>query len=117
MRYLMKTRTRVKPADSGKWWIDSDYIKDKIIVADSPKEALDRYAEEENNDFRVSISKNAIAKREPMYINTVDGIKRVGWIVTGKTLFDKGDYSGYVDKYIDLCIEIVALEDAFKEVA
>ena len=44
--------------------------------------------------------------KKPMYIDTDTGAKQVGYVITGKTDFDRGDYSGYSSQCIDLWITI-----------
>ena len=39
------------------------------------------------------------------------GAKQVGYVITGKTEFDRGDYSGYSTQYIDLWITILTVVD------
>lgn len=113
-RYILTTTATVKPCDYKKWWMDGDIIKTKYITANTPQEALKIYAEEENKGYTVEISKNALKTKQPMYIEDSEGnTTQIGYVITGKTPFDKGDYSGYVDKYIDLWIEITRIEDAF----
>ena len=49
------------------------------------------------------------------YIDGVDlsggGAKQVGYVITGKTEFDKGDYTGYSTQYIDLWVTILTVVD------
>ena len=104
--YLFNATATVKPADHGKWWIDE---KDRrYIKAENVKVAFDVYVEKLNADhYGNYISKTAVKNKQPMYRDTEENdCQQVGWIVTAKTLFDKGDYSGWVEKYIDLWVEI-----------
>ena len=39
------------------------------------------------------------------------GTKQVGYVITGKTEFDRGDYSGYSTQYIDLWVTILTVVD------
>ena len=50
-----------------------------------------------------------------MYIDTKDGAKQIGYVITGKTEFDN-DRRGWVTQYIDLWVTIQILQDAFTEV-
>ena len=55
-----------------------------------------------------------------MYIDGKNGEPvQVGFVITGKTDFDKGDYSGYSTQYIDLwvTVQIVTIPDFEKGVA
>lgn len=38
-------------------------------------------------------------------------IYRVGYVITGKTEFDKGDYTGYSTQYIDLWVTVLTVVD------
>ena len=45
-------------------------------------------------------------------INMPDGsAKQVGYVITGKTEFDKGDYTGCGMQYIDLWVTILTVVD------
>lgn len=39
------------------------------------------------------------------------GAKQVGHVITGKTEFDKGDYTGYSTQYIDLWVTVLTVVD------
>lgn len=39
------------------------------------------------------------------------GAKRVGYVITGKSEFDKGDYTGWSAQYIDLWVTILTVVD------
>ena len=110
--YLFKTSTTMKEYNRKNYWIDRDYInKDYTIKANDVKDALQLYVEQVNKDFYDIISKTALKNKQPMYIDTNDGAKQVGYVITGKTLIDNNH--GFVEQYIDLWIEISKIEDAF----
>jgi len=47
-----------------------------------------------------------------MFVDLSDGgAKQVGYVITGKTEFDKGDYTGYSTQYIDLWVTILTVVD------
>ena len=47
-----------------------------------------------------------------MFVDLSDGgAKQVGFVITGKTEFDRGDYSGYSTQYIDLWMIILTVVD------
>lgn len=113
-KYLFETITTLKPADAGKWWIDYDYIKRYTIAANSPADALKEYAEKVNNDYYNIISKNAIKNSQPQYIDDENGDAiQTGYVITAKTCFDRGNYNGYVNKYIDLWITVSEIINPF----
>lgn len=57
----------------------------------------------------VNISRNAIKHKSEMFVDTDNGAKQVGYVITGKTEFDKGDYTGYSTQYIDLWVTILTV--------
>ena len=60
----------------------------------------------------ITISKNAIKNKSEMFVDLSNGgVKQVGYVITGKTEFDKGDYTGYSTQYIDLWITILTVVD------
>lgn len=108
--YLFKTNATMKENDSRNWWIDKDIISDKHITAESLKDALKNYAKaaEENG---VSISENAIKNKNGMYIDMKDGTsKQIGYVITGKTSFENS-IGKWIDKYVDLWIDIFVIEN------
>ena len=110
MRFQFTTTTTIKEQDRGKWWINSDLIDTITLHADTLEQALKRYKLTVNDIGIVTISDNAMRNKEPMYVDDKDGNPhQVGYVLTGKTLFE-GD-SGYVDKYIDLWVQIHILTD------
>lgn len=60
----------------------------------------------------INISKNAIKNKSEMFVDLSNGgAKQVGYVITGKTEFDRGDYSGYSTQYIDLWVTILTVVD------
>lgn len=111
--YLFKTQTTMKPYNNKHYWIDSNYIGDYYIKANNVEEALINYVEKVNNAYYGVISKNALKNKQPMYIDTNEGTKQVGYVITGSTDIDKGDYTGFTKQFIDLWIDIKKIEEAF----
>lgn len=112
--YLFTTRTTMKLHNSKNWWIDRNIVEPIYISAEHLDNALKEYAKIVNDDYCISISKNALKNKSPMYIDRIDGTtEQVGYVITGKTLFDKGDYSGYTEQYIDLWTDIKVVGNAF----
>lgn len=108
--YLFNTSATMKENDRGKWWIDRDIIRNKYIAAENVKDALTKYAEAVEKSDYVSISKNALKNKSAMYIDGKDGnAKQTGYVITGKTSFDN-DRGQWIDKYIDLWIDISIIE-------
>ena len=112
MNYIFKTTATMKEYNNKKWYIDGGIISDMRIDADSVENALEIYRERVKEKHRITISKNAIKNKSEMFVDLSDGgIKQVGYVITGKTEFDKGDYTGYSTQYIDLWITILTVVD------
>lgn len=103
MNYIFKTTATMKEYNNKKWYIDGGIVSDMRINADSVENALEIYRERVKEKHYISISKNAIKNKSEMFADLLDGsVKQVGYVITGKTEFDRGDYSGYSTQYIDL---------------
>ena len=112
MRYRFETTATMKEYNNKKWWIDSDIVRPVIIEADNLKTALQLWRDKVQERDYIKISNNALKSRSPMYIDGNDGEPvQVGFVITGKTEFDKGNYSGYTTQYIDLWVEILTIVD------
>ena len=110
MTYIFKTTATMKEYNNKKWYIDGDIVSDMRIDADSVKNALEIYRERVEEKHYINISKNALENKSKMFIDTSDeSTKQVGYVITGKTEFDKGDYTGYSTQYIDLWITILTV--------
>ena len=82
------------------------------INADSVENALEKYRERVEEKYYVNISRNAIKNKSEMFVDTENGVKQVGYVITGKTEFDKGDYTGYSTQYINLWVTILTVVNA-----
>ena len=112
MNYIFRTQATMKEYNRKKWYIDSDIISKKRISADSLEDALEIYREQVEEEHYISISKNAIKNKSEMFVDMPNGeAKQVGYVITGKTEFDKGDYTGYSTQYIDLWVTILTVVD------
>lgn len=109
MDYIFKTRTTMKEYNNENWWIASDIISEKRITADSMEKALGIYRARVIDEHYIDISRNAIKNKAEMFADTPDGIKQVGYVITGKTEFDKGNHSGCSTQYIDLWVTILTV--------
>ena len=95
MNYIFKTTATMKEYNNKKWYIDGGIVSDMRIDADY-----------------INISKNAMKNKSEMFVDLSNGgVKQVGYVITGKTEFDKGDYTGYSTQYIDLWITILTVVD------
>lgn len=112
MDYIFKTTTTMKEYNNKNWWIDGNLISDMRITADNVENAIAIYRDRVGEKYYVSISRNALKNKSDMFIDTPDGgVKQVGYVITGKTAFDKGDYTGYSTQYIDLWVTIITVVD------
>ena len=107
MIYSFKTSATLKEKDRKKWWLDDDLVKPIELDASNISEALEKYQEIVNDRTDVQISKNAIQKKENMYMDIKPGgpSKQIGYVITGSTCFER-ENGGFVNKFIDLWIEI-----------
>ena len=107
MRYSFKTSTTLKEKDREKWWIDDDWVKTIELDASNLSEALEKYMEIVNDGYDVHISKNAIQKKQNMYMEIKPGgaSKQIGYVINGSTSFERED-GCFVNKFIDLWVEI-----------
>ena len=112
MNYIFKTTATMKEYNNKKWYIDGGIVSDMRINADSVENALEIYRERVEEMHYISISQNAIKNKSEMFVDLLDGsAKQVGYDITGKTEFDRGDYSGYSTQYIDLWVTILTVVD------
>lgn len=112
MNYIFKTTATMKEYNNKKWYIDGGIVSDMRINADSVENALEIYRERVKEKHFINISKNAIKNKSEMFTDLSDGsVKQVGYVITGKTEFDRGDYSGYSTQYIDLWVTILTVVD------
>ena len=109
--YIFKTTVTMKPHNSKNWWIDSNIITEKYISAENVNEALEKYRKEILEKHYISISDNALKRKEPMYVDTASGeARQCGYVITGKTDFET-DYGKWVEQYIDLWVNILTVVD------
>lgn len=112
MNYIFKTTATMKEYNNKKWYIDGGIVSDMRIDADSVKNALEIYRERVEEKYCINISKNAIKNKSEMFVDLSNGgTKQVGYVITGKTEFDRGDYTGYSIQYIDLWVTILTVVD------
>ena len=116
--YIFKTTATMKQYNSKKWWIDSGIVREIHVEAENVKQALEKYREIVMDRDYIEISENALRCKNPMYIDTSTGeAKQVGYVITGKTEFEKENYGGWCCQYIDLWVTILSVIDTeFEEV-
>lgn len=108
--YIFRTTTTMKEYNSKQWWIDGKIITEKTIQAESVAAALEEYKELVEYGNCISISRNAIKARRPMYVDTKGGEKQIGFVITGRADFEAESYR-YVKQYVDLWVEIITVTD------
>ena len=106
-QYSFNTSTTVKEKDRGKWWLNNDLVRTIELEAISLCEALEKYRQIVNDRTDVRISKNAIQKKEKMFIDRRFGerSKQIGYVITGSTWAER-ENGVFVNKFIDLWVEI-----------
>lgn len=103
--FMFETQATMKRYNSDKWWIDSDIIRPIIIQAENLAAALQLYRQH-CDESCVDVSATAIQRKNAMYIDTKSGeTKQVGYVITGKTDFQRDDYT-WSTQYIDLWVSI-----------
>lgn len=112
MNYIFKTKATMKEYNRKNWYIYADIISDMRINADNVENALEIYRELVKEKHHISISRNAVKNKSEMFVDLPDRCtKQVGYVITGETAFDKGDYTGYSTQYIDLWVTILTVVD------
>lgn len=111
MKYIFETTTTMKEYNCKKWWIDSNIVPTIRIEAENLKAALQKYREQVKEKAYVEISDNALKTKNPMYVDTQDGAKQVGYVLTGKTEFEDRDNYRWSTQYIELWVNITTVVD------
>ena len=111
MLYRFETTATMKEYNREKWYVDDGIVRPVEVEADDLKTALKEWRETVIDRDYVEISNNAIRNKSPMYVDTADGPKQVGFVITGKIEeFDNDDYSGWSTQYIDLWVSVMRIE-------
>lgn len=109
--YRFETHATMKPYNCKQWWIDSGIVRPVEVEAETLTEALNLWRNKVMERDYIEISRNAIRNKQPMYRDYKDGrTEQVGYVITGKTEFDKGDYTGWSTQYIELWVSIYIIE-------
>ena len=110
-KYIFKTNATMKEYNSKKWWIDGGIITPKHIEAENITEALKIYQKAVEDKHYISISDNALKNKDAMYIDTENGSKQVGYVITAKTDFQDDRSGKWATQYIDLWVDILTVVD------
>lgn len=111
MLYRFETTATMKEYNSKKWWIDSGIVRPVEVEAEDLIMAVEVWRQIVQDKYYIEISNNAIRNKSPMYVDTADGPKQVGFVITGKTEFKKGNYGGWSTQYIDLWVSVRRIEN------
>lgn len=108
--YRFETTATMKPHNAKKWWIDEGIVRPLEIDAADLKIALQLWRERVQDRDYIDISRNAIKNPSPMYIDGKDGEPvQVGYVITGKTLFEDRDNYKSTEQYIDLWVSVAVV--------
>lgn len=111
MKFLFKTTVTMKEYNCKKWWIEGDIVRELTVEADTLEEALVKYKEHVEKTAYIDISKTAMKLKQPMYIDKKSGeTVQVGYVITGSSDFDKGNYQGWSKQYVDLWVTIYLID-------
>lgn len=82
-----------------------------MIAAENLPAALEEYRAQVENDHYITISRNALKEKQPMYVDLkTGGEKQVGYVITGRAEFETQNYK-WCKQYVDLWVEIVTVTD------
>ena len=109
--YIFKTTTTMKEYNNKKWWIDSNIIPEIKIEANTLKEALSEYQKRVYKISCIEISKNALITKRDMFVDSSEGIKQLGYVITGKSDFQDDNNYRWSTQYIDLWVTILTIID------
>lgn len=111
MKFLFTTVTTMKEYNRKKWWIDGDIIPQMHIEADNLNAALKKYQQYAYDKSCINVSDNALKNKLPMYIDTKQGVKQTGYVITGSCDFEDRENYRYSKQYVDLWIDIETIVD------
>lgn len=110
--YIFRTTTTMKEYNLKHWWIDGNIITEKVIAAENLPAALEEYRAQVESDHYITISRNALKEKRPMYVDLkTGGEKQVGYVITGQAEFETENYR-WKKQYVDLWVEIAVIADA-----
>lgn len=82
-----------------------------MIAAENLPAALEEYRAQVENDHYITISRNALKEKRPMYVDLkTGGEKQVGYVITGQAEFETENYR-WCKQYVDLWVEILTVTD------
>lgn len=102
--YLITTRAYMKDYYNSEYWIDENIVGTRRIEAGSTNEAFEIFLKKIQESGIVSVSKNALKNKRPVYIDIMGNVQ-IGWCITGSVLFEN-ECSKAKRKYVELWVEI-----------
>lgn len=115
MKFIFKTTTTMKEYNARKWYIDPGIVREIQITADNLPAALEQYREIVEEKHYISISAHAIKHHKPMYIDTQDGAKQIGFVITGKADFEDRKNYKWSAQYVNLWVTVLTVIDTIFE--
>lgn len=107
-KYLITTKVYKKGYYNGEFfWREEKRIQPIKIEAISANEAFELFTEKIQKNGIVSISKNALKNKNPLYGDLLGNLQ-IGWIITDNIFIDVG-INEYSTKYFDMFVEIEEL--------
>ena len=117
MWYFFRTYTAIKRYYNNMYWIDNRIVRDIAIESESLEKALYRYKEFVEKEYDIFISKNAMKKKNKMYLDDMyfndtylddnsGNSKQIGFVFTGKT--DIENKMVYLDLWVEIYISVFA---------
>lgn len=103
-KYRFETNCTMKPYNEKKYWVDSGLVRPTAIPAKNLKSALAIYCDKLEKENYITVSKNALLNKQPMYRDGLAGPEQVGYVITGKTDVEN------TAQYIDLWVEITVIK-------
>lgn len=109
--YIFETTATMKEYNRRKYWIDAGIVRPVKVQAENVKAALQLYRETVESRDYIQSSDNAIKNPAPMFIDQKNGDPlQVGYVITGKTEFEKDNRAGWSMQYIDLWVSVDQIE-------
>lgn len=109
--FVFETTTTMKEYNRDKWWIMDDIVKTFETTASTLSEALKSFQKFVEDTAYITISNNALKTKNPMYRDTKDGTKQVGYVITGQADFEDRDNYRWSKQYINLWVDISQKSD------
>ena len=104
--YVFETVATMKEYNYKKYWIDSGIVKRIAFTGENLKEALEKYIDRVNEARIVTISKNAMKNKSPMYIDVDGEAVQKGYVITAKTYIEDRSENISCYQYCELWVEI-----------